>query len=253
MYDLYKNGATLEEIGRSYGVTRERVRQIFVAFGLPTRSHSEAGANRRQAADGPLLRELEVLLAQGGQVYEIQTKLGVSRERLVRLTRKLVPDEVHRRLLMGYNSPGPRYSDEEMLLCLKIAAGTNEKPLTSDDYDQAARSRWMPDGRSWPLAQTIARRFGSWSSALEAGGISANPPSPAALYPAFNVDMCVAAVAALAGELARLPTAREYQAHAKSLGGWVPSMGTVRKLCGSWSEALRLVLAANADAATSQA
>ena len=35
MYDLYSRGATLEGVGRRYGLTRERVRQIFRDAGYP--------------------------------------------------------------------------------------------------------------------------------------------------------------------------------------------------------------------------
>jgi len=48
MHALYRQGATLEEVGEQYGITRERVRQLFKEAGLATRSRQEAsGRNRR--------------------------------------------------------------------------------------------------------------------------------------------------------------------------------------------------------------
>jgi Sigma-70, region 4 len=41
MHSLYQTGATLEEVGERYGITRERVRQLFKKAGLETRSRRE--------------------------------------------------------------------------------------------------------------------------------------------------------------------------------------------------------------------
>jgi DNA-directed RNA polymerase sigma subunit (sigma70/sigma32) len=49
MHSLYQQGATLEEVGELYGITRERVRQLFKEADLPTRSRQEAsGRNRKK-------------------------------------------------------------------------------------------------------------------------------------------------------------------------------------------------------------
>src|SRR4051794_33178898 len=37
MHREYQSGATLQQVGMARGITRERVRQLFVAAGLPTR------------------------------------------------------------------------------------------------------------------------------------------------------------------------------------------------------------------------
>jgi DNA-directed RNA polymerase sigma subunit (sigma70/sigma32) len=51
MYSLYAQGSTLEEVGKLYGLTRERVRQLFKEADLPTRSRHEAsGRNRKPGA-----------------------------------------------------------------------------------------------------------------------------------------------------------------------------------------------------------
>lgn len=48
MYALYQDGATLEEVGKPYRITRERVRQLFKKAALNTRSHGQAGQLKRQ-------------------------------------------------------------------------------------------------------------------------------------------------------------------------------------------------------------
>jgi hypothetical protein len=47
MYALYQDGATLNKVGERYGVTRERVRQLFNKAGLATRSRREASERNR--------------------------------------------------------------------------------------------------------------------------------------------------------------------------------------------------------------
>jgi DNA-directed RNA polymerase sigma subunit (sigma70/sigma32) len=48
MYSLYQRGSTLEEVGKLYGLTRERVRQLFKEADLPTRSRQEASGRKRK-------------------------------------------------------------------------------------------------------------------------------------------------------------------------------------------------------------
>lgn len=48
MYVLYEQGATLQEIGYRFGVTREYVRQLFKAAGLKTRPRGTRSRSRSQ-------------------------------------------------------------------------------------------------------------------------------------------------------------------------------------------------------------
>jgi DNA-directed RNA polymerase sigma subunit (sigma70/sigma32) len=48
MYSLYQRGSTLEEVGKLYGLTRKRVRQLFKEADLPTRSRQEASGRKRK-------------------------------------------------------------------------------------------------------------------------------------------------------------------------------------------------------------
>lgn len=48
MYDLYANGATLQEVGDRFGLSRQRVQQIFIEANLPTRSIGETYALRHE-------------------------------------------------------------------------------------------------------------------------------------------------------------------------------------------------------------
>jgi hypothetical protein len=71
MHALYLEGATLEEVGELYGVSRERVRQVFRDRGLRSRTRREASAIR--------LLEME---RRGGEPPAPRRKEGVEDETL---------------------------------------------------------------------------------------------------------------------------------------------------------------------------
>ena len=76
MYALYEVGATLEEIGADYGITRERVRQLFNKAGLPTRSPQETLELHRTPA--PPVADMHALYEQGATLEEVGKQFGLS-------------------------------------------------------------------------------------------------------------------------------------------------------------------------------
>jgi hypothetical protein len=51
MHALYETGCSLEEVGCDFNLTRERVRQLFVKFGFPTRRYSTSPNFKRRRAE----------------------------------------------------------------------------------------------------------------------------------------------------------------------------------------------------------
>ncbi|MHB8510101.1 MAG: homing endonuclease associated repeat-containing protein [Candidatus Dormibacteria bacterium] len=125
----------------------------------------------------------------------------------------------------------PRYQDGELLDCLRKASSAVDGQLTVATYN-----RLVAPGNC-PSSQTHINRFGSWRVALHAAGLEANPTSAVSGRGRWNADHCASAVRDLARAVGHGPTALEYQSHARANPG-VPSLSTVRKLCGSWAEAL---------------
>jgi DNA-directed RNA polymerase sigma subunit (sigma70/sigma32) len=76
MYALYQDGATLNKVGERYGVTRERVRQLFNKAGLATRSRREA--SERNRTPGPPVVEMYALHEQGATLKEVGKQFGLS-------------------------------------------------------------------------------------------------------------------------------------------------------------------------------
>jgi hypothetical protein len=107
--------------------------------------------------------------------------------------------------------PKPRYSDEEIIECVRVANVELGGILTTADYTRFARKRKFDEGRPWPLQQTPSNRFGSWRAALEQAGLQANPPSAVAGQRLFTREHCVDAILEVERDLGHPPTAAEYE------------------------------------------
>lgn len=243
MYSSYEAGATLEEIAVRFGISRERVRQLFRQAGLSTRSVREAAAlKHRLLVDAN--RDGIVSAFEGGKTAEnIAADLGLS----LKLVREVLDEDPRRARLVSARSHAkkrnrPRYSDEELIDCLRTASLAIGGVLTTAAYGSYARTRSFADGRAWPTHQTPSKRFGSWRSALQRAGLESNPPSAIAGQRIFTRGHCIDAVLEVERELGRLPTAADYEEYATGMGGVLPSLATVRDRCGSWGDALRLAV-----------
>jgi hypothetical protein len=132
-----------------------------------------------------------------------------------------------------------KYTDAELISCLRGASATLGGVLTTADYDSLARGSRFRDGRPRPTHQTHAHRFGSWRAALDAADLRANPPTPIAGKRLFESSHCIDAIRHVARQLGSTPTLREYEQFATRSGGGLPSSATIRNRLGSWSGALQ--------------
>ncbi len=207
MYAMYQAGATLREVGAAHGVSGQRVQQLFAAAGLPRGSHVKAGAVHRA----------EISEKGPGRRPPRQSRTG-------------------RRPTWAKK----KYSDEELVACLREASKAIGGVLSAAAYTRFAKTRSFPDGRPWPTHQTHFHRFGSWRQALQAADLRANPSSPIAGQRLFEVGHCVDAIRHVHRELGRVPSVNDYERVASASNGALPSSATIRNRCGSWVEALRL-------------
>lgn len=249
MYELYEQGATLEEVGICFALTRERVRQIFRDAGLHTRSVGEASRLAKTYSEQELsdcLRFVEEAFAgvPGRSEYD-----AFARARRLADGRAWPTGRAYAHRYGSWRSAlqavGVRqtrktrakmYSNEEIIGCLQTANGTLGGVLSHAAYDQFARGQRFADGRPWPTWQVSANRFGAWSQALRQAGLSANPPSPVAGRRRFDEKSCIEAVRSVARALGKAPTVREYSELARRSDGSLPSLATVRNRCGSWAQ-----------------
>ncbi len=239
MRALYEIGASLGEVAERFSVTRERVRQLFNSHGVPTRSTAETAAMRREQLVIAHRDQIFGMIDAGVAPNEIADRLGISPQRV----HDALHDDPGRRRLAAFRRtaktrPKPKYSDEEIIECLRTASVELGGVLTTAEYTNYARTRRFPDGRPWPLHQTPFLRFSSWRAALQRAGLEANPPSAIAGQRLFTRELCIDAILEVEREVGHPPTAAEYERAAVASNGILPSLATVRHRCGGWQEAL---------------
>lgn len=242
MYSSYEAGATLSEIAARFRVSRERVRQLFRDADLPTRSVGEAAELKRKLlADSNRERIIEAFL-DSKTPEAIAGELGIP----LRVVREVVAEDPrHTRILSARTHAKrteQRYSDDDLIDCLRSASLEIGGVLTTAAYSALAKTRSFRDARPWPTHQTPSNRFGSWRGALQRAGLQSNPPSAIAGQRIFTREHCIEAILEVERALGRLPTAADYERYAAKMGGALPSLATLRHRCGGWREALMLAV-----------
>lgn len=164
------NGATLDEIGEQFGVTRERIRQILKRSGGPTAA--DARAARAQAAaldDAELEQRIRAALDALGPstADEVAERMDESRDRISRLW---PTDRAHLRV-RDADWVVQEWSDEQIFDALRTAS-SYVFPLTTKEYSQLVAVGEV-EGPSLPR---INQRFGSWLKACELAGVEAGRP-----------------------------------------------------------------------------
>jgi hypothetical protein len=241
MRKLYDTGASLAEVAERFDLTRERVRQLFGAHGLPTRSAAETAALRRGQLMSRHQQQIFDLIDAGAAPHDIAERLAIP----LQLVLETLDGDQSRVRLAAYRrtakrQPKPKYTNEEILECLRTANVELGGVLTTSEYTRFARTHKFPDGRPWPMHQTSVLRFGSWRAALQRAGLEANPPSAIAGQRLFTREHCVDAILEVEREFGHPPTAAEYERTAAASNGVLPSLATVRHRCGGWQAALVL-------------
>ena len=210
MHTLYRAGSSLRAVGTEFGISAERVRQLFRDNGLRTRTRKEGQALRNIEHERQKLEEAEK------------------------------NDETSRQ---PSDWIGKRYTDEELLEVLRETSEALGGVLTTHAYNEYAAGRTFSDGRPWPSHQTHFHRFGSWRHSLLSAGLAANPSSAISGQRIFDRGQCIDAVRHAGRELGHPPSLKQYEVLARKSNGGLPSAATVRNRCGSWSAAVRLAFA----------
>jgi hypothetical protein len=170
MIERRRSGRTLDEIGREFGVTRERIRQLLTKHGGP-----DAREVRRMQAERTGAEELVRATAVSDTIRLVLVEFGPSTpEDIAERTgleateaaRFWPRDLAHLKLRTGHYET--RWSDEQILAVIREAA-LYEFPLTTNAYGELLAVGQI-EGPSLPR---IGQRFGSWTAACEAAGVVA--------------------------------------------------------------------------------
>ncbi|HEY1457235.1 MAG TPA: sigma factor-like helix-turn-helix DNA-binding protein [Solirubrobacteraceae bacterium] len=237
MYELYEQGATLQEVGDEFGITRERVRQVFGKAGLETRSLTQAALIRRET-DRERSEEIVESFLRLKSPRLTARELEIAENTVRSVLREQLSSGEYR--VIARKQPKQNYSDQELIAFLREASAAGPTVMTALAYGDYARSRRTADGRPWPTHQTHHKRFGSWRGALMQAGLPAHAATRAGRKRHFDADLCVQALRAVHDALGKVPSTTEYERYAHDSQGALPSSATVRNRCGTWNDALRM-------------
>ena len=230
------DGRTLREIAAAVGVTRERVRQVFLKIGGPTAGDARAAAAARQHAAAAFMEQrirVDVDVHQGSTLDEIACRLGVDRSRV----QAHLPADLRPLVIAPGKSTERMWSDEEVMSVV-AAAGTYAYPLSDGDYEDLLRSSEVRG----PSAARIIQLYGNWSAACRCAGVEPTPPR----RPTYQSRWTDADILAFVRDYLRAQGSRGtfagYDPWRRDAGAEAPSSALLRGRLGSWSDIKRKAL-----------
>lgn len=235
---LRRDGLTLDQIGRRFGITRERVRQILRAGGVAIESAAATRRAQRLEAARGVSAELVAGFRAGRQTNDLARALGVSSPAAHEVIRASVTqaDRVERRRrLSGNRTNDHLYTVADLTRAVREVSERIGGVPSSKDYADHAPLLGLP---SLP---TLSNRFGGWGEAVRAAGMVPHRSNRPNYTRRWTEERCWEALKNLVAELGEAPTAQQYEVLA-SADDELPSLATVRIRLGRWADvAARLV------------
>lgn len=235
MVALRKAGWTLAEIGRGFGVSRQRVGQILEASSGGHLPQREVSAARRAAdASRARARAAEILewWRRGEPIAEIARRAGLTQQS-VRDTVVALANDTDRRARADVGRERLaergwlRFSEKQLCDGLRLVARRLGHTPSKAEY---TRLSTQLDLARMP---TVCSRFGGWRPALRAAGFAVRGDRVRAQR--WTIASCWRAVVSVLDELGDPPSYRRYVQLA-SVRDDLPSGSTLRLRLGLWPE-----------------
>lgn len=233
----YLAGESMQEIGESLGITRERVRQILEKRGVQSRPAKPPSGPRRQtrrkvAAHRQAIVELK---RQGLTNKEIARRFHLGPYFVNRMLRGALSEEEQR--MFRTNTGRERTPETQLLEQIREAHRALGSTMREKDYDAYAKTRGWIGGY-----QTLLMRFGSWSRVCELAGISIQTRCYRHKRKDFiNRKTCLDAIRHVRNAIGHIPTMYEYDRYARTASD-LPCVAVVRRRCGGWKNVIRVLL-----------
>lgn len=240
MMELRRSGRTLDEIGKVFGVTRERVRQLMRKHGGPDaasvrQAQIERNRSEEHAHGMSVSAAIRDVLADMNprSVEEVATLTGIASED----TARCWPDDLAHLRLWAATAPENRWSDEEIMEAMRAAA-VYEYPLTSKAYTALLAVGQI----TGPSVPRIGQRYGSWTAACEAAGVEPGRTVRSHYQSKWSDQDIADIVRQYLLDPSAPNSAHRFDEWRRVNVPDGPSFQTVRNRFGSWTEAKRRAL-----------
>jgi Mor family transcriptional regulator len=234
-------GKTLEEIGSSFDLTRERVRQIISKFG-PDIDFPNIAELRRQEKEGEL-RSIAIEISANWNSFRKYdfTKLAKEYNVSIPVIRQIVTKVQHAYLSANEESHiEKQWTAEDCIKVLREAA-TFAFPLTVLEYRRLIESNSIVG----PTLPIFYARFGSWLDACAAAGVETGV-AQREYDSAWSDSDLIRIVRQFLWESSNVSwSIQNYDKWRESHASQMPSTGSLRNRLGTWSEIRVLALEAN--------
>lgn len=232
---MARTGITYEQIGSTFGVTRERVRQILKKSGIAgstTRGAREAARTEALLAD----RERILEWAQhnpGLGTRDAEVALGLPERRVA----QALGTEAGRVFVRRKPDRRVQYTDEQIVQALREAACVQGDPLSNVAYQEYV------EAFGGPSKVLVAKRFGTWKKACLAAGLRVSA-LPGNCHRRWGQGQLIDILIDYFSSGQARGTFDDYARWASEAPERRPSAPTVRNRFGSWTAAKRAALAA---------
>lgn len=232
------DGATLDEIGKHVGLTRERVRQILVKISPEIMSTIEVlknGANLKNEA--VLDTQFDSIFNKYGAVYksELAKEIGVGEEEAVKLT----PKRFKKYIIDKFPEPTSSltWSREDCLSALRQAA-TYYFPIRQADYDHLVNIGEVKG----PSVAYMYLKYGQWSELCVEAGVEFFPSLRSEYKRMWSEEELLSYARRFFIEPDTSGSYGSYDVWREQQSDHVPSGVLIRNVFGSWTTVKRKVL-----------
>jgi hypothetical protein len=231
-------GATLDEIGREIGVTRERVRQILVKISPELISTIEVLKHGVQQKQEVIVeKKFEDIFNKYGAIYksELAEEIGLSEEEALKLT----PKRFNKFIIDKFPEPVIHLSwtKEDCLEALR-KAGTYYFPIRQADYDHLVSIGEIKG----PSVAYMYLKFGQWSELCIEAGVEFVPSIRSEYVRMWSDEELLSYARRFFKEPDTSGTYGGYDAWREQQADHVPSGVLIRNVFGNWTTVKRKVL-----------
>jgi len=224
-----RRGDTLAAIGSSFGITRERIRQILKGANGPTRQDARrAQLAARQSKADSVQREIRIALEQYGPATAEDISLLI--EVQVNDVAACWPKDLNHLRLHPPRNRTQAWSDRDIISAIQDAA-LYEFPLTAKAYAEL-QAIGQINGPSLPR---ISQRFRFWATACEAAGVEHGAPAREDYQSEWTDHDLLAYVSRYLWDGNYPNSVHGYDQWRRSEHPEAPSFSTIRNRLGTWT------------------